>query len=52
MSPPSSKGQALPEYVLTLAVLLLVAHAGVKAWQSALTRAESKQAWYYFLPSP
>lgn len=52
MSTPTSKGQALPEYLLTLAVLLLVAHAGVKAWQGALARAESKQAWTFFLPSP
>lgn len=52
MTSRSSKGQALPEYVLTVAVLILVAHAGIKAWRHALARAEAEQAWTYFLPSP
>lgn len=52
MSADSAKGQALPEYLLTLAVLLLVAHAGLKAWHAAVQRAEDEQAWTYFLPSP
>lgn len=52
MSAQTSKGQALPEYLLTLAVLLLVAHAGLKAWQGALAHAEAEQSWYFFLPSP
>ncbi len=52
MTSRKAKGQALPEYLMTVAVLILVAHAGVKAWRHALARAEAEQAWHYFLPSP
>jgi hypothetical protein len=52
MSRFPSKGQALPEYVLTAAVLILVAIAGLKAWRHGLAQAEARQARTYSLPSP
>lgn len=48
----SSSGQAVTEYVLTLAVLGLAFWAGARAWQRASARLDQDQAWYYFLPSP
>lgn len=52
MSQRPSSGQALPEYLLTVAVLTLVFWAGVRVWVRALDNAEAEQAWYVFLPSP
>ena len=46
------KGQALPEYVLTVTVLAFVALAAFRAWNGALANADEGLAWYCFLPSP
>lgn len=46
------KGQALPEYVLTAAVMVLVAIGALKAFQHSFAQAEEQQAWFNFIPSP
>lgn len=52
MPAPRALGQALPEYLLTLAALLLLVLAGTRAWQHALLNAEEEQARILSLPSP
>jgi hypothetical protein len=52
MSPKSPQGQALPEYLLAVSLLVLLAYAGLQAWRLALDEAEQEQAWIYSLPSP
>lgn len=52
MASSSSSGQALAEYLLVLAVLLLALTLGLRAVRQGLGRAEEEQAYYYILPSP
>ena len=52
MSHRRAKGQALAEYLLTVAILSLVFWAGLSAWSQALGQAEAQEAWYCFLPTP
>jgi hypothetical protein len=48
----SSKGQALPEYLLTTALLLAFFILGSRAWIHALGQAEARQAWTFLSPAP
>lgn len=48
----TQSGQALPEYLLILLALVIVATLGLKAVRYSLAAAEEEQAFYYALPSP
>lgn len=52
MASPTPHGQALPEYLLMLAVLLLIALSGVRLIRPALQAAESGYGVQFMLPSP
>jgi len=52
MASPRSRGQALPEYLLILAALLLAALSGVRIYRSSIQRVERGYALQFMLPSP
>jgi uncharacterized protein (UPF0333 family) len=52
MPPSSPRGQALPEYLLLLLALLIVATVGLKAVRASFNAVEEDQAFYFSLPSP
>ena len=52
MSKRASRGQALPEYLLVLLALMIVAALSLKAVRASMRAAEEDQAFYFSLPSP
>jgi hypothetical protein len=52
MASPTQGGQALPEYLLMLAVLLLMALSGARLFRATLGGVENAYAIQFMLPSP
>lgn len=48
----TSRGQTLPEYLLLLLALLIVATVSLKAVRASFDAVEEDQAFYFSLPSP
>ena len=52
MASPACRGQALPEYLLILAALVILALSGVRLYRSSLQSVEQGYAVQFMLPSP
>jgi len=52
MASPACRGQALPEYLLILAALVILALSGVRLYRASTHRVEQGYAVQFMLPSP
>ena len=52
MASTSSRGQALPEYLLVMATLIVAALAGVRVIRSTVKSVETSYAITFMTPSP